>query len=97
MSFLKKLFGGGAGSADAPQAEAVEHNGFSIYPEPIREGSVYRISARIEKVVEGETKSQTLMRADTLSNKDQAAEMSLTKARQVIDERGDRIFDGPNA
>ena len=97
MSFLKKLFGGGKGPAEDPQAEAVEYNGFTIYPEPVQEGSGYRIAARIEKVVDGETKSQTLMRADTLGNRDQAADMSLSKARQVIDERGERLFDGPRA
>ncbi|SHJ39985.1 hypothetical protein SAMN05444000_10862 [Shimia gijangensis] len=97
MSFLKKLFGGSGESTPAPKAEPVEYNGFSIYAEPINEGSIFRIAARIEKEVDGERRTQQLVRADTLNNSDMAAEISLTKAKQVIDERGERLFDGPNA
>lgn len=97
MSFLKKLFGGGGGDSAAAEAEPVEYKGFSIYPEPINEGSVHRIAARIEKEVDGEVKSQRLIRADTTTSRDEAASISETKARQVIDEQGDRLFNGPNA
>lgn len=92
MSFLKKLFGGG-GNADAQKVEPVEYNGFLIYPAPIQEGSTYRISARIEKEIDGETRSQSLVRADTVNSVDAANDMSVNKAKQVIDERGEALFE----
>ena len=41
MGFLNRLFGGGGKEAPAPAREAVEHNGFLIYPEPIRQGGQF--------------------------------------------------------
>lgn len=87
MSLLSRLFGGGGG-AKPPAAEPETYKGFTIHPEPIREGQVFRISARIEK----DGRSHTLIRADTLADRDGAVTASLGKARQLIDEQGDRLF-----
>ncbi len=89
MSLLSKLFGGAA----KPQPDPETYKGFTIIPTPIREGSRYRISARIEKEVGGAMKTHTLIRADTLDDPDAANQASLGKARQMIDEQGDRVFD----
>jgi len=90
MSFLKKLFGGGSSDADAPVSETYE--GFTITPTPQREGTHFRICARIEKEVAGEMRSHTLIRADTIGDLEGASEASVAKAKQIIDEQGDRIF-----
>ncbi|MEX0287373.1 MAG: HlyU family transcriptional regulator [Paracoccaceae bacterium] len=92
MSFLSKLFGGGGGKEPA-KAEAVEHAGFRIYPDPVKEQGGYRVAARIEKDVEGETKSHDMIRADTYASPDTASDASVSKAKQFIDQMGDRIFD----
>ena len=90
MSLFSKLFGGGtAGPATPPET----YKGFAITPTPIREGPRYRISAKIEKEVGGEMKVHTLIRADTLEDAQAAAEASLGKAKHLIDEQGDRLFD----
>jgi hypothetical protein len=91
MSLFSRLFGGGGSSG--PTAETTDHKGFAITPTPIREGSQYRISARIAKEVGGVTKTHTLIRADTLGDPDAAAEASVAKAKMLIDEQGDRLFD----
>ncbi|WP_435141308.1 HlyU family transcriptional regulator [Pseudopelagicola sp. nBUS_19] len=96
MSFLKKLFGGN-GREGVSSSEVVEHEGFMIYPEPTNEGGTYRVSARIEKVINDELRSQRLLRADTSSNEEEASRTSILKAKQVIDERGEKLFDGPSA
>lgn len=88
MSILKKLFGGGGAGGAAPEAEAETYQGFTIRPEPIRDGATWRIAARIEK----DGQSHHLIRADTLESFDAAAEASARKARQVIDEQGMRLF-----
>jgi len=90
MSLLKKLFGG---SENAPEERRVEdYNGYRIYPEPVKEQGGYRIAARIEKDMGGETKTHTLIRADVVADHDQAIAATIQKCQQVIDQQGDRIF-----
>jgi hypothetical protein len=91
MSILSRLFGGG--STPQAAAKSLDHEGYTITPEPIREGNSYRISARIEKEIGGETKSHTLIRADTMDDFDTAVNASTAKAKMLIDEQGDRLFD----
>ena len=92
MSFFKRLFGGGNSTeASKPAAEA-EHKGFQIIATPQSEGGQYRLHGVISKSVDGETKSHTLIRADLFPDADQCAEVTIRKARQVIDEQGERIF-----
>lgn len=91
MSFLKKLFGGGGGGTP-PSAPGEAHNGYTIYAEPVKDGGTWRIGARIEKEIDGELKSHFMMRADTLQNFDDAARASVDKARMLVDQQGDTIF-----
>ncbi|MEO0943551.1 MAG: HlyU family transcriptional regulator [Pseudomonadota bacterium] len=86
MSLLSKLFGGG--NASAPAAEPIEYNGFSITPQPAKEGGRYRIGAKIEK----DDKTHELIRADTLDDRAGADEASINKAKQLIDQMGDALF-----
>jgi len=91
MSWLKKLFGGG-GETSAAQVEPVEYKGFRIYPAPEGVDGQYRIGARIELDSGGETRVHELIRADLLRDREDAVEASLRKARQVIDEQGEKLF-----
>ena len=88
MSLLKKLFGGSAPA----EAEAEIYQDFRIIPTLKRESDGYRISARIEKDVNGETKVHSLIRADTIASLDDATAATVAKAKQVIDEQGDALF-----
>jgi hypothetical protein len=90
MSLLSRLFGGGGAAAAKPEPEV--YQGFSITPAPIREGSRFRVSARIEKQVGGALKSHTLIRADVFESETEAVQASAGKARQMIDEQGERLF-----
>lgn len=90
MSFLKKLFGGGASTQS--EAEAEVYKGFAIKPTPISEGGSYRVCAVIEKEIEGEMKRHELVRADTVQGLEAAQTASVGKAKQLIDEQGDRLF-----
>ncbi len=88
MSIFKKLFGGGA----TPEPSHVTYQDFRITPTPMSEGGAYRVSALIEKEIDGETRSHTLVRADTVQGLEAAQDASVRKAKQVIDEQGDRVF-----
>lgn len=92
MSILSRLFGGGGGTPAPAAAKPEDYEGYRIFVEPIAEGSTFRLAARIEKDLDGETKTHHLIRADTFESHDRAVEATLLKARQVIDESGDRIF-----
>ena len=86
---LSKLFGGSK-SADVA-SKSVDYNGFTVTPTPIREGDKFRLSARIDKEVAGEARSHTLIRADVLNSQEEADEASVNKAKQMIDQMGERF------
>lgn len=88
MNFLSRLFGKTAPKAPDP----ILHKDFRIFPQPIKEGSVFRIAARVEKDFGAETKVHNLIRADTRNSMDEAAEASTAKAKQAIDQLGDSLF-----
>ena len=87
-SFLSRLFG-----ASAPKTpEPILHKDCRIFPDPIKEGAIFRIAARIEKDFGDDTRTHRLIRADTRSTLDEAAQASVDKARQAIDQLGDSLF-----
>lgn len=90
MSLLSKLFGGGSKEPKAPNA--VEYKGFRIYPDPLSEDGGFRLAARIE-MGEGEgLKTHNLIRADVIRDRDTASEAAVAKAKQMIDQMGERLF-----
>ena len=90
MSLFSRLFG--AKSSEAPKDISVEYQGFRITPEPMKEAQGYRLCAVIEKEVGGELKSHRLIRADTIADMEQCIEASVGKAKQMIDQMGERLF-----
>lgn len=99
MSFLKRLFGLGAADKGAPAAsepepagDPVEHKGFTIQATPFQEGGQFQTCGLITKQVDGEVKTHRFIRADRFPSRDDAAETSLRKGRQIVDEQGERLF-----
>ncbi|MDY8109671.1 HlyU family transcriptional regulator [Fulvimarina sp. 2208YS6-2-32] len=94
MSFLKRLFGGGSSSEPAPdmRGDPERYEGFTITSAPMPEGGQFRLSALIEKTVEGKPRAHRLIRADLFPSRAEADAAALRKARRVIDEQGDRLF-----
>jgi len=91
--FFKRIFG----STDAqPQVEAsakVTYQNFEIVPAPVKESSGWRVSGKIVKEIEGVTREHEFIRADTCSDHESAVTLTVRKARQLIDERNEKIFD----
>ncbi len=87
MSWFKRLFGGAPAE---PTAE--DYNGYRIFVTPQPAGGKYRLAARIELDVDGETLVHDLIRADVLDDIEQANDVSLRKAKQVIDQQGRDMF-----
>ena len=94
MGFLSRLFGGGGKDGPAaPKREAVEHNGFLIYPEPIRQGGQFLTAGTIAKeYADGGRKEHRFVRADTHGSEEDAKRLMVQKAQRLIDELGDQLF-----
>jgi hypothetical protein len=96
MSFLRSLFGLGA-KEDAPAtgptvAKEAEHKGFLIRATPFKEGGQFQTSGVITKEVDGAVKEHSFIRADRFATLDEAADFSIAKGRQIIDEQGERAL-----
>ncbi len=52
----------------------------------------FRVAARIEKDIAGETKTHHMVRADTCDTLDTALEVTTNKAKLLIDQQGNAIF-----
>ncbi len=95
---FKSLFGGGddAGTAGQPvkanPKENQQYKDFTISPTPISEGGQFRTAGTISKEQDGVVKTTQFIRADNHSSREAALEHAVTKAKQVIDERGDDLF-----
>ena len=90
MSFFKKLFGMKP-AAEEP-VSSIEHEGYLITATPMSDGGQFRLCAVISREIDGETLTHRMIRADIFPNRDDAIETSYRKAKQMIDEQGDRIF-----
>lgn len=93
MSFWKSLFGGGSTEAKAPKAGRREdYNGYTIEAMPVLEGGQYQLAGKITKTVDGVDKEHTFLRADRFSSFEDAETFTFLKARQIIDQSGDKLF-----
>jgi hypothetical protein len=96
--FFRKLIGGGGGSAgEVAAGAAVEYQGYLIRPAPKPQGGQFITAGTIEKEFPDGLKKQTFIRADTHSSRDDASAHAISKAQQIINEQGDRLFQGPQA
>jgi hypothetical protein len=94
MSFLKTLFGRRAGAPDAPPPASaeIEHKGFLIKATPFKEGGQFQTCGVVSKEIDGVRKEHRFIRADRFATLDEAVDFSLSKARQIIDEQGERVL-----
>ena len=93
MSFWKTLFGGGGASqSEGKPSDPVEYNGFTIRAAPYQAEGQYQTAGTITKDVGGVAKEHKFIRADRHASYDDAVEFSLAKARQIVDQQGERMF-----
>ena len=97
LGFLKNVLGGGGGDREPEGAEPVEHAGFTIVATPRKASGGWSTEGRIRKIVDGEAKEVHFIRADTSTSHEAAVTLSVSKARKIIDEQGERVFRGARA
>jgi hypothetical protein len=92
MSFLSALFGKLAPSQAEKVVEAVDYKGFIIRPAPFKSEGGYQTAGTIEREIDGVRKEHRFIRADAFASFDDAVTFTLTKARQMVDLQGERMF-----
>ena len=93
MSFFKKLFGGGSSGPELGKAaKSLEYKGFMIEAKPYKEGAQFQLAGLISKEIDGVRKEHRFVRADRFTSIDEAADIAISKGRQIIDEQGERLF-----
>jgi len=90
---LGRLFGGKGKGAGEPAAAPVAYKGYTIRPAPQKEGTQWLTAGTISKEFGDTVKEHRFIRSDMYPSRDSAVEFSVTKAQQIIDLEGDRIFD----
>ncbi len=94
--WLRRLMAPMSNEAEAQESEAaVEYKGCSIRPAPRRQGPQWLTAGVIAKQFPDGVREHHFIRADTHGAKDDAMAFSITKAKQIIDEQGDRLFPTP--
>jgi len=88
---LARLAGGGGGAAEEAMP-AVEYKGYRIRPAPYLNGGQYQTAGVIQKDTADGVKEHRFVRAETHSSHEEAIAFSIAKAKQIVDEQGDRIF-----
>ena len=76
---------------EKPAAEA-EHKGFRIRATPYAVAGGWQTAGVIEQASEAGVREHRFVRADTHPSQEAAASFTIAKARQIIDEQGERVF-----
>ena len=93
MTWLGGAARAGGGGAGGKRGAALEYNGFLIQAAPLQDGSQWLTAGFISKTIGDEQKEHQFIRADTHAGREDAEAFSLTKARLIIDEQGEKLFE----
>lgn len=90
---IKDWLGGAAAPGQSRvRGETVEYKSYRITPTPLAEGGQFRVCGLIESVSDAE-KRHEFIRSDLVAGQDEACEFTLLKAKLMIDQLGDSLFD----
>ena len=89
---FSRLSGGVAGPEAAAAAAEVEYKGYLIRPASYKNNGQYQTSGTIRKETPEGVKEHKFIRADTYASLDDANAFAIMKAKQLIDQQGDRMF-----
>ena len=85
--------GSGAGTSDRePPPPTIEYKGYRTKPAPYATNGLYQTAGVIEKDTADGVKEHHFIRADTHHSRDEAIQFTISKAKQIIDMQGDRMF-----
>lgn len=99
-SFFSRLFGLGDDKDVATEAafsagRTEDYKGYEIVARPQSEGGQWRVAGTIVATIDGDVIERSFIRADLCTAEDEAIEVSLRKAQQIIDQNP-RLFADPS-
>jgi hypothetical protein len=84
------------GESEGSAVPATEYKGYRIRPTPYLANALYQTAGIIEKDAPEGVKTHRFIRADTHHSREDAIAFAVSKAKQIIDLQGDRIFAQTN-
>lgn len=92
---LRRLLGGDkeAPAAAAEVAARETYKGCELEAVPVQDAGRWRVAGAVVKTIDGVEKRHEFVRADTFPERDDAVTVSLTKARLLVDQLGDKLFE----
>jgi len=96
FGFLRRDRKTGSGQSGPGEVTAREtYEGFLLLARPRRDGGQWRVAGTIRREGDAEDgPAFDFVRADTMADPDEATRMCLVKARQIVDEQGERLLEG---
>ena len=86
MAFWDKWFGSVA--VDSSPVKSVEYKGFTIEARPYKDAGQFQLAGEILKG----GKTYRFVRADKFTDKNEAADITISKGQLIIDQLGESIF-----
>lgn len=90
--FFKNMLGGDDTGSEPVVGDPIEYNGYVIRPAPRQDNGRWLTAGIVSKSFEGGDKEHHFVRAETHGNPEDAANFSITKGKQIVDDLGDRMF-----
>lgn len=87
MAFWSKWFSSEAAGSAKP-VKSLEYKGYVIEAHPYKEGGQFQLAGTISK--DGQT--HRFVRADKFTDRDEAADIAISKGQLIVDQNGDRLF-----
>lgn len=96
VGFLKKLFGGGNGEGGLAVAREPEevYKDIEIRAKPVKDNGQWRVGGTLTRHVDGGTETRRFLRADLVQSEAEAIQVSVAKARLIIDQNGPSLWIG---
>ena len=90
MAFWSKWFSSAPATAsgDSKPVKSLEYKGYLIEARPYKDGGQWQLAGRILR----DGKEHKFVRADKFSDRDEAADIAISKGQLIVDQSGDRIF-----
>ncbi len=86
MAFWSKWFS--SSTAEEKPVKQLEYKGFVIEAAPYKEAGQWQLAGTISK----DGKSHRFVRADKFTDRDEAADIALSKGQLIVDQLGDGMF-----
>lgn len=87
MAFWSKWFSSAPSGEDKP-VQSLEYKGYVIEAHPFKEGGQFQLAGTISK----DGKTHKFIRADKFADRDEAANIAISKGQLIVDQSGDRMF-----